>query len=121
MPLSYRDPNTNQVVQSKRSVSIKEGIEKIGETLNVAKDLQREAIRNIDENASKNVDSEMAIMELFEGRESDKLALEEATAKAVEAQNQLAEAQKEIASLKAGQEEMMQAILEIYETGDVKQ
>lgn len=124
MPLVFNDPNTNQTVSSEKSKRIKQEMGELAKSIDFAKDLQQQAIENIDTATQTTEESNLAIIELFEGRESDKLALEEAHAKADATQKKLDEttielekANGEITALRASQEEMMQAIMEIYETG----
>lgn len=135
--LVFRDPNTNKVVASNKALRIKEQVNMLGQSLELAKNLQKEAIKGIDQNNGYSEESQMAILELFEGRESDKLELEEARAQLkelegvsetldatqkelLETKKDLNEAQGELGQLRMGQEELMQAILEIYETGAVE-
>lgn len=124
MPLVFNDPNTNQVVNSEKSKRIKKEMTDLAKSMDVAKELQKQAIENIDQATAGAEDSNLAILELFESQESDKLALEEAHAKADNTQQkldaateELKKANEEIAAMRASQEEMMQAIMEIYETG----
>lgn len=124
MALQYRDPNTNQVVSSRKTLKVKEEVNRLSQSLEDAKLLQEQAIQGIDENAASGEQAGMAIIELFEGRESDKLELEEAKARALTAEENLKLAEDKINKLVSdykemvdNQESMMQAILEIYETG----
>lgn len=124
MPLQYRDPNTNQIVSSPKTLKVKDEVSKLSQSLEDAKLLQEQAIKGIDQNAASEEETGMAILELFEGRESDKLEVEEAKERALTAENNLKLAEEKIdklvadhAALVEAQDGMMQAILEIYETG----